>query len=276
MHRRTAARALLAVLWILALGCDSRRPADATGSEGPTPAPPERVAALGRIEPKDGLIRVAGPSARPVVVIARLLAEEGDRVEAGQVLAELDTIAEDEARVAKARAELKNAESERARIQPLLAQRIMAEEARDSAQLRVEVARADLAMAEAARAQAVVRAPVAGQVVTIHARRGERVGPDGLAEIAQNDVMYAVAEVYETDIGRVKVGQRASVRSPALEHDLDGTVERVGMKIGKQDLIAADPVARTDARVVEVRIKLDEPAKAAALSNLQVEVTITP
>jgi HlyD family secretion protein len=37
-----------------------------------------------------------------------------------------------------------------------------------------------------------------------------------------------------------------------------------------------DPVARTDARVVEVRVRLDDAARAAALSNLQVEVAIEP
>ena len=48
------------------------------------------------------------------------------------------------------------------------------------------------------------------------------------------------------------------------------------MKIGKQDVIDTDPIARTDARVVEVRVKLDDSAKAAGLSNLQVEVAIQP
>lgn len=276
MHRPQAVVTLLVVAGALLAGCEAASLAGAASEEPSAPAPPEHVGALGRIEPRDGLIRVAGPSSRPALVVAKLLVEEGDRVEAGQPIAELDTVAEDEARVAKARAELRNAESERARLQPLLAQRIVAEEARDRAQLRVEVARADLAVAEATLAQSTVRAPAAGQVVEVHARRGERVGPGGLVEIARNDTMYAVAEVYETEIGRVKVGQRAIVRSPALPHDLAGVVERVGMKIGKQDLLAADPVARTDARVVEVHVKLEEPAKAAALSNLQVEVTITP
>src|SRR5947208_3454539 len=51
---------------------------------------PGLVTALGRLEPKDGIIRVAGPS-RPSVVIAKLVVEEGDRVEAGQPIAVLDT-----------------------------------------------------------------------------------------------------------------------------------------------------------------------------------------
>ena len=99
--------------------------------------------------------------------------------------------------------------------------------------------------------------------MAIHARRGERVGPDGIAELAQTDQMYAVAEVYETDIGRVAVGQPATIRSPALNANLTGSVERIGMKIGKLDVLDTDPVARTDARVVEVHIKLDEPKRAA-------------
>jgi len=88
--------------------------------------------------------------------------------------------------------------------------------------------------------------------------------------------MYAVAEVYETDIGLTKVGQHATVRSPALVPELTGTVERIGMKVRKLDVLDSDPVARTDARVVEVRIKLDDSARSARLSNLQVDVAIEP
>ena len=82
--------------------------------------------------------------------------------------------------------------------------------------------------------------------------------------------------IFIRDIGRVKTGQHATIRSRAIDPSLTGTVERVGMKIGKLDVLDTDPAARTDARVVEVEIKLDDSARAAALSNLQVEVAITP
>jgi len=270
---RTRIATLLATLLVAAVGCKSTDgPADARET---VREPPTTITALGRIEPKDGILQIAGPS-RPSVVIARLLVEEGDRVTVGQPMAELDANAADEAAVAKATAELKNAEAEMGRIRPLVAQRIASQESLDTAQLHVDTARADLAAARSVLELDVVRAPVAGQVVKIYARRGERVGPQGLAEIAQNDQMFAIAEVYETDIGRVKVGQRATVRSPAFDAELSGAVDRIGMKIGKQDVLATDPVARTNARVVEVRIKLDDSAKAASLSNLQVEVAIRP
>jgi HlyD family secretion protein len=258
------------------LGCQSNDGPARVAEGAAATAGPSRVTALGRIEPKDGILRIAGPS-RPSVVIAKLLVEEGDRVQVGQPLAELDTVTSDEAAVAKARAELRNAEAELGRLRPLIAQRIVSQETLDTAQLHVDTARADLAAVQSVLDQDVVRAPAAGQIVKIYARRGERVGPAGLAELAQTDEMFAVAEVYETDVGRVKPGQRATVRSSAFAGgELAGKVDRIGMKIGKQDVLDTDPVAKTDARVVEVRVRLDDAAKAAALSNLQVEVAIEP
>jgi HlyD family secretion protein len=121
-----------------------------------------------------------------------------------------------------------------------------------------------------------VRSPIEGQVLEIHAREGERVGAEGIVELGRTQAMYAVAEVYETDIGRVRVGQRARITSPALVRDLEGEVERIGLKIGKKDVLGTDPVDDADARVVEVEIRLLEPALAARLTNLRVDVVIGP
>jgi HlyD family secretion protein len=266
----------LAMLALVAVGCQSADPAvGAKEGTGATEPSAQRITALGRLEPIDGILRIAGPS-RPSVVVATLRAEEGDRVQAGQPIAELDSRAADEAAVVKARAALRNAELELGRFRPLVAQHIASQEMLDTAQLHVDTAHADLVAVQAVLDLDVVRAPVTGQIVKIFARPGERVGPDGLFEIAQNDQMFAVAEVYETDVGRVKRGQRATVTSPAFDGSLGGTVDRIGMKIGKQDVLDTDPVARTDARVVEVRVKLDDSAKVASLSRLQVQVEIAP
>ena len=88
--------------------------------------------------------------------------------------------------------------------------------------------------------------------------------------------MYAVAEVYETDIARVALGSKAQVTSPALTRVLHGTVDRIAMRVAKQDVLGTDPAARTDARIIEVDIRLDdEDARlAAGLTHLQVEVAI--
>ena len=48
------------------------------------------------------------------------------------------------------------------------------------------------------------------------------MGPNGVLELGRVDKMQAIAEVYEADVRFVKVGQRASVHSEALERDLQG------------------------------------------------------
>jgi HlyD family secretion protein len=260
------------------LPCAACAPASSDADQEPKPTAAEKpafVTALGRLEPRHPITRISGPS-RPSVVIAVLLVAEDEQVKAGQPIAVLDSRAENEARVTRAKAQLLFAQREYDRVAALMSQGIGAASQRDERKLALDLARSDLAMAEAMLAQDTVTAPVDGQIVALHARRGERVGPAGIAELAQNDQMYAIAEVYETDIGRVAVGQGARVHSPALPHDLAGTVERIGKKVGKLDLLDTDPVARTDARVVEVRIKLDDSDGVAGLSNLQVDVTIEP
>lgn len=245
---------------------------------GPMALAPEaitEVAALGRLEPRRGVVRVAGPP-RPAVVIEELRIEEGDRAQRGQVLATLAGIGVERAEVARLRAELRSAEREVERQQPLRRRGVVAESTLEDVVLARDVARAALARAEAELELLTVRAPLAGRVLEVHARPGERVGPDGILELGDTDAMYAVAEVYETDIGRVEVGQPARIRSPALPHELAGAVERVGLKIGKKDVLSTDPVADADARVVEVEVRLLEPELASALTNLRVEVLIGP
>jgi HlyD family secretion protein len=266
-------------------------------------SPANGVAARGRIKPKDGILRIAGPSDF-VAVVGKLNVDRGDSVQAGQVIAVMDTLPAREARVkrvqaqitaqeaavVRSRAELDNTRLERERRQELSRDGVVAASERDSHDAKLAVAEAALREAEAVQgalaaelrsAQAerdlsIVRAPIAGRVLEVHARPGEKVGPEGILEMARTDVMYAIGEVYETDISRVKVGQRAVVRSPALGRELAGTVERLGLKVGKLESLGTDPAARTDARVVEVEIRLDDPAAVAGLTNLEVEVLIRP
>ncbi len=231
------------------------------------------IAALGRIEPRDGVSRLAGPS-RPVVVIAELSVKEGDRVEKGQVLATLDSHRLSRAQVAEAEAVLERAQREERRSKRLRAGDATSRAKQEDAEVEVKVARAQLEAARAELDRSLVRAPFSGQVLAIHAREGERLGPEGLLELGRTDEMFVVAEVYETDVHRVAVGQRATMTSPALPQPLTGRVEQVGMRVGKMDVLGTDPVAKTDARVVEVEIRLDDTAAAAVLTNLQVKVEI--
>jgi HlyD family secretion protein len=144
------------------------------------------------------------------------------------------------------------------------------------AQAQVNVAMANFQKAKTELDKAIVRSPIDGQVLKIHADPGEVVGNDGIVELGKTRQMYAVAEVDENYIGKVQPGQRAKITSYAFLGDMMGTVDKVGLQIRKNEVLNTDPVDKTDTRIVEVKIKLDDSQKVAGLTNLQVKVAIAP
>jgi len=239
------------------------------GAEG------RRISCLGRLEPGLGVVRVASPSVGGGV-IASLEVAEGDWVEQGRVLATLDDYALRRAEVARLEAELANARREAERMRRLSKRSATSAANLDEAEVALRIAQANLDGATARLELTRVRSPIEGQVLEIHARRGERVGSGGVLEMGDTKNMVAVAEVYETDIASVAEGQSAVIRSSALDSPIAGVVGRVGLKVGRMDVLGTDPIAKADARVVEVRIELESSEEVARLTNLQVEVEITP
>jgi HlyD family secretion protein len=240
-----------------------------------TAAPPvaaTRVVSLGRIQPAT-TIRVAGP-ARPSVVVGALLVEQGSKVTAGQEIARMDSVGTEEAEVQVWRAEVSNAEQELARARNLLRQGVTSRAVFDQAQSRRDTAVARLEQAKAELARSHVRAPIDGVVLEVFARDGERVGPEGIVEIANTATMLAVAEVPESQIDLIRLGQPAWVSTPSVTSRLTGRVAQIGRKVRQQEVVSADPSADLDARIIEVEVALDDPAAVAALTNLRVEVEI--
>lgn len=147
---------------------------------------------------------------------------------------------------------------------------------RSQAQILVNSAKRNLELAEARLQRTIIRAPRAGQILKIYTWAGEAIGTDGILKMGNTQQMYAVAEVYETDVPRIQVGQPARISSPAFPQPISGQVAHIGLLIAKNDVIDTDPTAKTDARVVEVKVRLDDSRIVAGLTNLQVEVTIEP
>ena len=223
---RSTMRAVATLTAILTWSAACRSP-DAPASAAPGAATgPRPVTALGRLEPKDGIRRIAGPS-RPSVVIAKLLVEEGDQVQLGQALAELDSIAADEAAVVKAKAALKNAEADMGRMRPLVAQRIASQEALDQTQLHVDTARADLVAAQSVLELDVVRAPVAGQVLDIYARAASASVRTASSSSAQRPDVRDRRGLRDRHRRASPLGQRARSRARRLPASSTGVVERI-------------------------------------------------
>jgi HlyD family secretion protein len=138
------------------------------------------------------------------------------------------------------------------------------------AQAAVETARAELD-------RSYIKSPQAGRVIKVLTRPGEVVSSnEGIVRIGQTSQMYAVAEVYESDINKVQLGQQVVVTSSAIPYELTGTVETIGLEVERQQVVNTDPTANIDAKVVEVKVKLDPESsqKVAGLTNLLVKVKI--
>lgn len=143
---------------------------------------------------------------------------------------------------------------------------------------QAEVNRAIAAMkqAKAELDQAYVRSPMDGEVLEIHTRAGEVVSSDGIVEIGKTQRMYAIAEVYQSDISRVQIGQQARVTSDSIPGELLGTVERIDSEVKRQTIVNTDPSTNIDSRIIEVHIALDAASsqRAAKFTNLQVTAVI--
>jgi HlyD family secretion protein len=132
-----------------------------------------------------------------------------------------------------------------------------------------------LKVARARLERTIIHAPIEGEIIKIFTREGEAAGQAPLLKMGNTHAMFAVAEVYETDVRLVRVGQQATITSKAFpDVNLTGKIEQVGRLIRKNNYLGIDPTADTDARVIEVRIRLDDSSLAARYNYLQVDVSI--
>jgi HlyD family secretion protein len=130
-----------------------------------------------------------------------------------------------------------------------------------------------LELARAARDQTMVLAPVAGRVLEVSAHAGE-VSTGMLLSLGDLSAMVAIAEVYQSDLPDVKVGDPAEVMIQGRR--VAGKVTKVSRLVGRNTLASLDPRALQDRRVVPVTIRLEDAAAATDYVNMEVDVTIRP
>lgn len=189
----------------------------------------------------------------------------------------------------RAFAALKEAEAELVRTETTLKEKISEAEATLNKVAEVRPVDVELAMREvdAASAKAAkiktdlelcyVRSPKEGQVLKVHVRAGESVPESkGILDLGATRQMVAVAEVYQSDVHSMKLGQPATIAVEGVTEAVHGQVWQIGLEVLRQNVFAAQPGANQDRRVVEVKVLIDEKdsAKVCGLSNMQVEVAI--
>jgi HlyD family secretion protein len=227
-----------------------------TVTEAGVSALPTTVAIIGTINARfDTPIGVDGDGGR----VSAVLAEAGDHVKRGQVLARIDTsVLEPQVANLQASLELARAESELAAAEYHRAQAVgaagalSAEETEKrrstsvTAAAKVKVASAQLAEAQAKLARAQVRAPGDGTLLTRTVEVGQTVAPGAtLFRLAEGNEVELRGEVAEQDLPLLKVGQDVNVRLTGTSTVYPGRVRLLGAVIDPQTRLGMARVSLT-------------------------------
>jgi HlyD family secretion protein len=113
--------------------------------------------------------------------------------------------------------------------------------------------------------KAAIRSPLTGVILRKHLNAGESVwnSPNSpsapIVTMADVTTLRVRAEVDETDVGKVRVGQRAYVTADAYGHQkFWGQVTRIGQVLGKKRIRTDEPTERLDAKILEALIEMDK------------------
>ncbi len=164
----------------------------------------------------------------------------------------------------------------------LLREQSILESLRTGQDEEVTLAQASLQQSEAAAAEArallelqTILAPIDGEILDIRVWPGECVGDSGVfASLGDTESMTVLAEVCESDLPRVKVGARATVRGQAFRGEVGGEVVEIQRFFEESRIFPLDPSAYVDRRIVVARIRPDNPSDLSAYSHAHVVVII--
>jgi len=197
--------------------------------------------------------------AKVAAEVKRVLVREGDKVEAGQQLAEFDTatlkaqLAERSAALQSARADAATTRRTRDANEKLLKQNFISQNAYDLTEgayqtkaAAVELAKAQLEQTQIMLNDAIVRAPISGIVSKRWVQPGEKVGFDammiGIVDLSQLEVS---AQSSVADIAKITPGMPARVQVEGLpDRTFEGRVERI------------NPSAESGTRSINVYVSL--------------------
>lgn len=180
--------------------------------------------------------------------------EVGSKVKKGDIIGRIAN-ADIAAQVEEAKASLVDAQREYDRWKKIVENGIEPKERLDKADTQLQVVKARLKQSEAAFEYTLIRAPFDGVVVRRSAQAGENVGPAGgvatggsLCTLIDRSSLEMVADVNETNIAKVKLGQKAEVAAEARpDKKYQGEVRQVV------------PTADRTKGIVQVKIRLLDP-----------------
>jgi len=169
-------------------------------------------------------------------IVEELPVEVGDFVKKGHLIARLDqkderaAVAQAQADLDIANAELKQAQRSFDRRNQLFENELISEEERDQIELTLAIAKGKLVQATTALdrakerlSESIVRAPIEGVILQKYVEEGQIIasgvsnvgGGTPIVDIADMKSVYIEAGIDEIDIGKIRVGQPATVIAEA-------------------------------------------------------------
>ena len=145
-------------------------------------------------------------------------------------------------------------------------------------EVALTAARAELSAADAALERTRIRAPSSGTALQVSAKVGETVAPSPenvLVVLGDLSALRVRAEIEERDVGKLRVGQGAVVRSDAFPNrDIEGKVASLGQALGPSRIGQRGPRKPTDVDMLEILIDLA--GQPPLLPGMRVDVYLKP
>jgi HlyD family secretion protein len=154
------------------------------------------------------------------------------------------------------------------------------EEDQSLAEADVQLARAQLDEAQARYEKTFIRSPIDGTILRKHHRSGESVSnsstvPDPVLTIGDRKALRVRVDVDETDVSKVRDGQRAYVTADAYgTQKFWGRVVRVGQQLGPKNVRTDEPTEKVDTKILETLVELDPGSQLP--DGLRVDAFIVP
>ena len=236
-------RLTLSALALFALASCGGNPRHATSTQGVPKdvrvAPAVRVAESSHDEFMGTVVarNRAGIESKIQARVERIPVTLGSKVEAGDVLAELD-VREYQARVEQAEAVYQQTAGDLARFESLLKDQAVTQQEYDGVKARKAVAEASLTEARTYLSYARIEAPFAGNVTEKLIDVGDLAVPGRpLFTLEETGHLRFEAALPESRLGQVRVGDSAVVVIPSINTTITGQVIELSP--------SADPVSRT-------------------------------
>ena len=228
--------------------------ASAISARGDTPAPPTISVLTAEKKPIDEQLNVTGSFAAGEMVLVSpeieglavkdFLAEIGDQVKKGQTLVRLNSAAIDiqlqQAAISRDKASL-----DLERIKKLRVSGVETQATLDQNKATFDLAESQIAALTLNKSRAEIKSPVDGYIADRQVQIGgvASASKAPMYQIVRNGQIELLAEIPESDLPRVKVGQKASISVNGMAKPVLGEVKLIAPMVNQQTRIGIAHVA---------------------------------